>query len=375
MPDHLDLDNPAQYVDRARSILARYTTGRKEANTSSAVRDFLIATGLVDHDETQEEEAPSETSSQAVDLIVPSKSAYIEFKTRIGTAGDGTVPSPRNLKQIDDYVSQAERTVIGGLTDGKHWILRTASDKPGVVREAPYRFTLNDAGDWLAMYEWLRDHVFTRRSIRPCTSDSISAGFAPTSPAYDAHTAAIATLFHANEQNPTVHIKRKLWEVLLGAALGEVPSTDLDDLFVRHTYLVTVLGMITQATIGIDIIERATNDPNDLIRGAEFASKTGLVNVVESDFFSWLTEIPDATDLLGAIAQHVAAYDWSAATSARLASMLYQTVIPAAERRQLGEYYTPPWLASEVVRTAVSDPLEQRVLDPACGSGAFLGAC
>ena len=53
---------------------------------------------------------------------------------------------------------------------------------------------------------------------------------------------------------------------------------------------------------------------------------------------------------------------------------MYQTVIPAGERKQLGEYYTPDWLASEIVATAVTDPLNQRVLDPACGSGAFLTA-
>ena len=48
------------------------------------------------------------------------------------------------------------------------------------------------------------------------------------------------------------------------------------------------------------------------------------------------------------------------------------TVIPPDERRQLGEYYTPDWLARAMVRELVSDPLNQRVLDPACGSGTFL---
>ncbi|HEY2738610.1 MAG TPA: class I SAM-dependent methyltransferase, partial [Thermoanaerobaculia bacterium] len=37
-----------------------------------------------------------------------------------------------------------------------------------------------------------------------------------------------------------------------------------------------------------------------------------------------------------------------------------------------GEYYTPDWLADQVVAKAVTDPLRQRVLDPACGSGTFL---
>ena len=49
--------------------------------------------------------------------------------------------------------------------------------------------------------------------------------------------------------------------MLLGVALGEVAGVDLDDLFVRHTYLVAVVGMITQAVFGLDIAERAHHDP------------------------------------------------------------------------------------------------------------------
>ena len=38
----------------------------------------------------------------------------------------------------------------------------------------------------------------------------------------------------------------------------------------------------------------------------------------------------------------------------------------------MGEYYTPAWLARVMVREMIDDPLRQRVLDPACGSGAFV---
>ena len=38
--------------------------------------------------------------------------------------------------------------------------------------------------------------------------------------------------------------------------------------------------------------------------------------------------------------------------------MLYETVIPPDERRQLGEYYTPAWLARVMVRELVERPLD-----------------
>ena len=47
-------------------------------------------------------------------------------------------------------------------------------------------------------------------------------------------------------------------------------------------------------------------------------------------------------------------------------------MITQEERKKLGEYYTPRWLAKEITETVVDDPLNQRVLDPSCGSGTFI---
>ena len=72
-----------------------------------------------------------------------------------------------------------------------------------------------------------------------------------------------------------------------------------------------------------------------------------------------------------ALARRVARFDWLHAPP-DIAAILYETVIPPEERRTLGEYYTPNWLARTMVQELVTDPLNQRVLDPACGSGTFI---
>ena len=51
---------------------------------------------------------------------------------------------------------------------------------------------------------------------------------------------------------------------------------------------------------------------------------------------------------------------------------LYESLIDPETRHELGEYYTPDWLAARMVAAAVDSPLQQRVMDPACGSGTFL---
>jgi SAM-dependent methyltransferase len=51
---------------------------------------------------------------------------------------------------------------------------------------------------------------------------------------------------------------------------------------------------------------------------------------------------------------------------------LYESLIDPSQRHDLGEYYTPDWLAAKIIARALAEPLRQRVLDPACGSGTFL---
>jgi hypothetical protein len=52
---------------------------------------------------------------------------------------------------------------------------------------------------------------------------------------------------------------------------------------------------------------------------------------------------------------------------------LYQHLFPRKVRHDLGEYYTPDWLADHVLdRIGYDGDPRKRLLDPACGSGTFL---
>ena len=370
MSIQIDYNDP-QYAQAAAEILRRHENGEPEANITSAVRDFLIVTGLVRADEIVEENPPAQGSRRAVDLAA--LDTFIEFKRRIGTAG-GFNPNAEYVQQLDDYLEQSEeqgRVRMGILTDGKRWLLRWPNAGP--VRTAlPYAFTLEDADRWIILFEWLRDHALSAERDKQPSRSAIAQHFGSTAPTYERDIAALKSLYEQHADSGTIRVKRQLWENLLTAALGEIArsSAQLDDLFVRHTYLSAVIGMVVQASFGGDIRHLAENDPADLLLGRDFRSKTGLQGVVESDFFAWPTEV-GGLPLLRTLARRIARFKWQEAPN-DVASILYETVIPPDERRQLGEYYTPVWLARAIVREVVTDPLEQYVLDPACGSGTFV---
>ena len=213
---------------------------------------------------------------------------------------------------------------------------------------------------------------------RPAVAESIPADrgnveqyLGPDSPAYQRDIDTLARRYAEAAQYETVKVKRRLWENLLRAALGEIAREPeaLDHLFIRHTYLSLVIGMAVQASFGIDLRQVAATDPADLLHGRRFRDATGLSGIIESDFFAWPDEV-GGHDLLPALARRVARFDWQNAPP-DIAAILYETVIPPEERRTLGEYYTPAWLARAMARELIDDPLHQRVLDPACGLGHF----
>ena len=371
MTMHLDYDDP-KYAGSAAEILRRHDNGEAEANITSAVRDFLILTGLVNGDEINEENPPSDASRRAVDLTA--LDTFVEMKRRIGTTG-GLDPNPEYVQQLDDYLAASAESGkglrTGILTDGKHWLLRWPG--AGAVKTVrPYAFTLQDGQGWLPLYDWLRDEALVSLEDIPPDRANIEKHLGPNSPRYERDIAALRTLFQENSRYETIKVKRQLWFDLLRAALGEVARSteELDDLFVRHTYLSMVIGMVVQASFGIDIRRAAASDPADLLHGRALWNATGLQGIVESDFFAWPTEVGGGPSIR-ALARRIAKFDWRDAPP-DIGAALYETVILPEERRTLGEYYTPDWLARVMVRELVTDPLNQRVLDPACGSGTFV---
>ena len=388
MAVHIDVADP-KYRNAAAQILLRHDSLQPEANITSAVRDFLILTGLARSEEIDEENPPSDASRRAVDLTA--LDTFIEFKRRIGTVAGGE-PDPENVQQLDDYLAQSAsqgRVRMGILTDGRRWLLRwPGAGEARLTR--PYALTLDEADGWFPLYEWLRDTALVSlENVSPDRED-IAEHFGPGSPSYQRDIAALKALYQESAGLETIQVKRRLWYDLLRTALGEIAYTtegmseeaqarlaavgvgdeEMNDLFVRHTYLGAVIGMVVQASFGIDIRRLAESDPSDLLQGRELYRATGLQGVLESDFFSWPVEV-GGNPLLQTLARRVARFNWAEAPP-DTAATLYETVIPPGERRQLGEYYTPVWLARLMVRELVDDPLNQRVLDPACGSGTFV---
>ena len=174
----------------------------------------------------------------------------------------------------------------------------------------------------------------------------------------------LAALWAGAGGAPTARLKRALWGRLLGLAYGADVGDDA--LFLQHTYLVVVAKALAW---------RAARDgpptsAAELLHGGAFG-RFGDAGQAEPDFFDWVLAAEGGADLVLRTARQAARFRLQD-IRADILKALYESLIDPETRHDLGEYYTPDWLAARVVAAAVDDPLERRAMDPACGSGTFL---
>jgi len=120
----------------------------------------------------------------------------------------------------------------------------------------------------------------------------------------------------------------------------------------------------------------------------------GIKNLLEGDFFSWYLHVwnPEVEEAIKGIIKRLDEYDPTTLSlipeeTRDLFKKLYHYLLPREIRHNLGEYYTPDWLAQRLLvqiddEFFKGDPnrnnrlrdklLKLRFLDPACGSGTFL---
>lgn len=358
---------PAGAVDLDELVrrLAARDPGRAEANIQSDVRTLLLYGGLNLSEESVE--VVLETAAgggRRIDVEVGR--TVIEVKKNLTS---GKVKAEAEA-QLAGYVAGRSRTLderyVGVLTDGADWYLYHLADGPLPSLRVASEYHVR-AGDGPAapLLVWLEGVLATRSDIS-ATPAEVAARLGAGSPSHRLDRVSLSSLYAACRDQPRVALKRELWARLLQTAYG-LHFADDDELFLGHTYLVVTAEVIAHAVIGFPI---ATLRADELVGGRRFED-AGIGGVVESDFFDWVLDAPGGRAFIETLARRLSRFRWEAVEHDVLKA-LYESVISAEQRKELGEYYTPDWLAERIVEQVVTDPAEQRVLDPSCGSGTFL---
>ncbi|MGH3855829.1 MAG: N-6 DNA methylase [Pseudonocardiaceae bacterium] len=357
-----DLIASADGLSELLRRLAARERVRSEATVQADVRQLLLTggLGLADHDlDVQLETQVGDR--RRIDVEVGC--TVIEVKKDLRNQRIVEAAQEQLAGYVAARAAQTGQRYVGILTDGREW--HAYHERHGTLVDVTQHVLNPTKPDGTALLFWLEGVLASRQGVPP-TPDEIRARLGATSASYALDRATLAALYAEHGESKTVRVKRQLWSRLLRSALG-TQFTDDDELFLEHTLLVNSAEIIAHLVVGLDVTEL---QPATMLGGQRFDT-AAIHGVVEHDFFDWVLEVPSGEAFVRTLARRLSRFDW-AGVEHDVLKVLYESVIGSETRKQLGEYYTPDWLAEQVVSTAVTDPLNQRVLDPACGSGTFL---
>lgn len=145
------------------------------------------------------------------------------------------------------------------------------------------------------------------------------------------------------------------------------------------------LNLSESITYFDDLLSESINELQhsfESIENGYVFNTSNITNLLEQDFFSWysIEEIWDSSialpikDLLAIVNDYSdtsLAYHFE---TTDLFKEIYMLTIPGDVRKAFGEYFTPDWLADNVILSARKQITKEdwTFLDPTCGSGTFL---
>jgi len=278
-------------------------------------------------------------------------------------------------------------------------------DRTKFVLVGPYPFTPESAKTFLIHLRGL--------SRLPLTAENLAQKFGPKGEIGSASVVAFANALEHWGNQTRIRTFFNEWERLFGIVYGEKfnsseeykalsryykvsSETDFQELlFSIHTYFAFLMKLIAVEILTLkdssltssfcseishlseEEIERKLED----IENGGIYSRKGITNFLEGDFFCWYLDALDSPELKDAIKEITRALSEfepatttiDPASSRDLLKKLYQYLVPREIRHNLGEYYTPDWLAELILNEVGYDGNTlKRLLDPACGSGTFL---
>jgi hypothetical protein len=297
-------------------------------------------------------------------------------------------------------------TLFGVGCDGSHFIfVRFYNDKWQV--QDPVEINKHSAERFL----WALFNLGTRgKRFEP---DYLAGDFG--SAEGSVASAGIKVLYDAisTTTNPKAQTFFNQWKILFGEVCGYdvdnpsekikklatfygVPASGVNPaemLFAVHTYYALFMKLLAGEIIGHfhklpSLIGKMIAAPSAAKLKAELAEleaggifrHLGITNFLEGDLFAWYLPAwsDDIEQLVRKMTARLDQYNPGTlaeepAESRDMLKKLYQQLFPKSVRHDLGEYYTPDWLAEHVLNELgyVGDP-DKRILDPACGSGTFL---
>ena len=158
-------------------------------------------------------------------------------------------------------------------------------------------------------------------------------------------------------------------EEIFNVPLGECPKPLFDLIYCLETYYSIILRIIGYKTVF------GPKDFSINIFSNKIYEDKGIINYSCNSFYNWFLQIPDIDDFLSELYEIISLSDIESEGDA--ISTIFEYIFPKEIRHSVGEYYTPYWLANNVIDQLTKDDKNaclKKYIDPTCGSATFIVA-
>lgn len=343
----------------------------------------------------------------------------LEYK-KPGTIKPDINKNRRLISQVQGYILDIAKEhrfskdrLMGVVFDGNYFIFMRygktwRADNPLPVNEKSLsQFLLNleklTAKKALIPENLIRDFAIGRESRNKVASDCVKAFYKE-----------IAA--HGSSGDTKEHIFFEQWKIQYAEVHGSLEQKKINNqtlfnsygfskneqkdfneyafFFALDTYYALLMKLLSYQVVGYYTMRQLTGMPLENWKDMDSESmkeqlekleeggifrELGIRNYLEGDLFSWYIQAWQ-NNIFMSIRQmidHLDDYDPETMEIAPdetrdILKKLYQNLVPRQIRHDLGEYYTPDWLAERCLNQLNynGDP-KYRILDPGCGSGTF----
>jgi hypothetical protein len=337
------------------------------------------------------------------DLVVQD-SVGIETKRHLGDEiDDALVQVKRILVKLQ---KEGELSPVGIATDGERWKFFVLAEE-----EEPFEFfsfVLDESWNDSRLEEkvWAGLTTIRHQRNRPDpTAEAVSEAFRPAGPAFNETRRRLVYEIEFLMRTNTVEFTSKFFpwfelfsyvynnfqERCKGMVFSDSGLTQLArtlrssrllqvhdertikgaiELFVRHTYLAILAKLLSSLVcLGEDGVAKVLLSDSASIITGKAVSHVGVYTSEETDFFTWPSKGKNPGRLVASLLRPLQRFSDNYTDD--VFRHLYESVVDAATRHELGEFFTPKWISQLIVHDCVAK-YSDSVIDPACGSGTFL---
>ncbi|MEX0696308.1 MAG: hypothetical protein WEB85_10635 [Dongiaceae bacterium] len=329
------------------------------------------------------------TASRFIDNLIGSTTIEYEADLRVPAKRD------EGFAQVRDHAAGLARSgvpvsqVRGVLADTVHWLAYDVELSPGIDQAActaddvtlvpidALELTADDAPTADRLVAFVRKHL-AREQSRPLRAGFLTLDLGLESAGYNRSADLLCKLVDdGRAADPSIALATDLWSKFVDYLEGETGKFR-SDAYVDEVYLCILARLLSANVLAGRAVSSDDDELKAILDGAYFRDRYQLGNMVEQDYFGWLTS-PEHIDRLVPIARDIQrdlyAYDFAWRPEEDLFGRLMAQLARRSQRKLLGQEWTPGWLGRLLAERCLDNlPKGQppRIVDMCCGSGAIL---